>query len=124
MNPLLERALVLGGLLLAATSGWGQTVYRCGNAYQDKPCPGAVIVDAAPSRGMEIRSAAGAVVHSRAGDKARNERTLEQHRENAHNALNCGMANDQPTVQNGRIDCPTAKAEREAKRLAPDYIRK
>ena len=70
------------------------------------------------------RSANGAIVHSRAGDKGRNERTAERSREDMHNIFGCALAGDQATYQGGRFDCAMAKAQREAKRLTPDYIRK
>lgn len=74
----MNRLVLALPLILASGVASGQTVYRCGSSYQDKPCPGATVIDAEPSKGMEVRSRTGAVVHSRSGDKARGERQIEQ----------------------------------------------
>ena len=115
---------VLIAFVLAAGASQAQPVYRCGNAYSDKPCPDAKVIDAEPNKGMEVRGPGGAVIHSREGDKGRNARSLEQMHENIRNALNCGIAGDPAAGKNGRLDCPTVKAQQDAKRLTPDYIRK
>lgn len=111
-------------LLTILSSAHADTVYRCGNAYQDKPCAGAIVIDAQPSKGMEVRTSAGSVVHSHEGDKARGARTVETMNENSRNALKCGRAGQAPKVQGGYVDCGAAKAERDAKRLTPDLIKK
>lgn len=118
---ILQTCAALIAVCLASAAS-AQTVYRCGNVYQDKPCPGATIVDAEPNKGMEVRSPNGSVVHSPSGDKGRNARTMEQMHENIRTAIAC--AGDAPTVTNNRIDCPSVKAQRDAKRVTPDYIRK
>ena len=76
-------AAAVGLLLLAITyPASSDPVYRCGNVYQDHPCPGATTIDAQPNTGMEVRRSSGAVVHSRDGDEARNARQMEIFREN------------------------------------------
>ncbi|TFZ01138.1 hypothetical protein [Ramlibacter rhizophilus] len=42
--------------LLASTPAWGQAIYRCGNTYADRPCPGARAVEAADERLPEQRA--------------------------------------------------------------------
>ena len=111
-------------LLATAHQAFSEPVYRCGNAYQDSPCPGATTIDAQPNTGMEVRSSSGAVVHSREGDKARNARQMEIIRDIQHNALACAVAGDVVTVKNNRIECRASKAQEDAKRLTPDYIKK
>ena len=111
-------------LVLVVIVARAEPVYRCGNAYQDKPCPGATIIDAEPNKGMEVRTSSGAVVRSPDGDKGRTARAMELGRENMHNGIVCGLATETAAVANGRFDCPTARAQQEAKRLTPDYIRK
>lgn len=71
-----------------------------------------------------MRTSAGSVVHSQAGDKARGARTVETMNENSRNALKCGLAGQAPKVRGGYVYCDVAKAERDAKRATTDYIRK
>ncbi len=59
---LLLVVLVLGAPPQAAAQAAGDTVYRCGNSYSSKPCPGGGPVDAAdprsPAQQREARQAA------------------------------------------------------------------
>lgn len=104
-------------------SAAAQTVYRCGSAYSDKPCPGAKVVDATPDTGMDVRTSGGAVVHSRAGDKARGARSLEVINENSRNAVHCGLSGEAIANRGGHLECPASKAKARAQRATPDYIR-
>jgi len=43
---------------------WSQTVYKCGNAYSQQPCPGATVVDASDARTPAQRAHAEAATTS------------------------------------------------------------
>ncbi|MBA2676623.1 hypothetical protein [Ramlibacter sp.] len=74
-----HRTTTLAVLLLAALGAGtasAQTVYRCGNSYSQKPCPGGAAVDAA-----DPRSAAQAADTTAAAQRnARAAETLEKER--------------------------------------------
>ena len=123
---ILKCGFAPAGLLLLSIfhPALAEPVHRCGSVYQDHPCPGATTIDAQPSTGMEVLSSSGAVVHSRDGDKARNARQMEIIIEIQRNGITCGLAGQAATAKNSRIECPAVKAQDDAKRLTPDYIRK
>lgn len=63
-------------MCLAAAHAAGQTVYRCGSAYSDAPCPQATVVDAADARTPAQRADAKQV----AADEKRLGAQMEQDR--------------------------------------------
>lgn len=68
-NRCLAAAALFAGVALASTSAAPQTMYRCGNKYQDKPCDdgqkgrtlGTTPAPAAPSKSGQERPASRAV---------------------------------------------------------------
>jgi hypothetical protein len=60
MNRKIKRCLVLGLLVLAASSTYAQTVYKCKSngsvVYSHEPCLGAQIVDTTPTQGLDKSS--------------------------------------------------------------------
>ena len=74
----LTLALSLG---LVSFSAQSQTVYRCGNAYSQAPCPDATLVDASDSRSASQQADARQVARQQrqqADDMARERRALER----------------------------------------------
>ena len=57
-RALLWGLLVLGAAVDASAQGTADPVYRCGNSYSSKPCPGAVAVDVADPRSPAQQRAA------------------------------------------------------------------
>jgi hypothetical protein len=50
--------VLCGGLIGLCLGSAQAAIYRCGNTYQDSPCPGARTVEAADARSPEQRAAA------------------------------------------------------------------
>ena len=125
-GPCASQVMRLTFVLLVATLATSATAetYRCGNTYQDHPCPGGALVDTTATSGAELRGPTGKVVHSRQGDQARIERSKERIHEITHNGLGCAVAGQQAVRVGETIDCPAMKAERDAKRQTPDYIKR
>lgn len=44
------RATVAAAVLSGMPLAWAQTVYRCAHLYSDRPCPGAVAIEASDTR--------------------------------------------------------------------------
>jgi hypothetical protein len=63
-------------LMLSALSANAQSVYRCGNAYSESPCPQARIVDASDARTQAQRAEAQRV----ADDEQRRGAQMERER--------------------------------------------
>ncbi len=60
MNRKMKRCLVLGLLVLAVSSPYAQTVYKCKSngsvVYSHEPCLGAQVVDTTPTQGLDKSS--------------------------------------------------------------------
>ncbi len=82
MNPGTTTLAVLLLAALGASAATAQTVYRCGNSYSQKPCPGGAAVDAADPRSpaQAADTTAAAKRNARAAQTLEKERlTQEEH---------------------------------------------
>ena len=89
------------------TPAWGQTVYKCGNAYSQQPCPGATIVDASDARTPTQRAHAEAATTSTDAMAAKLEKARlagekvvasKSHKNQAHPVTGAKAAADRKSV--------------------------
>ncbi|HSI53326.1 MAG TPA: hypothetical protein VK981_05100, partial [Ramlibacter sp.] len=59
MNGKLAMALSCAALMVAAPGATAEEIYRCGDSYSNKPCPGGQQVQAADPRSASQRAQAG-----------------------------------------------------------------
>ena len=80
------RQAVISVSLAGIPAAWAQPIYRCANLYSDRPCPGAVPVDADDSRSPRQKAETDGATRqiAREADHLERERhTLENARQNA-----------------------------------------
>jgi len=96
MNP---RLLFIAALLAGASAQAEQkTVYRCGQTYQDSPCPGGKVVDVADERSEAERRAGLETARQQAklGSKLQRERLDEERGRRLAGAANLGAPSKKP----------------------------
>jgi hypothetical protein len=88
------KSLAISALLLAALSANAQTVYRCGSAYSQEPCPQAQRIDVTDSRTDSQRAEArqAAADEQRLGTRMEHERLALQTSYKPAGAGNLGAA--------------------------------
>ena len=80
------RQAVISVSLAGIPAAWAQPIFRCANLYSDRPCPGAVPVDADDSRSARQKAETDGATRqiAREADHLERERhTLENARQNA-----------------------------------------
>ncbi len=112
------RRLIAAFFLAASAVPAGvaaQNVYRCGNAYNQKPCADGVAVDVQDKRTPEQKAESDALIKrdSAAANAMENSRLKEEAQQRADNArLAAAMANKTTTKQKGEPADSTARAQK------------
>lgn len=88
MKPHASLAIFLIALCGITTGASAEEVYRCGNAYSQKPCPDAVVVDVQDARSKTQKTESDAAVQREAAagnamEKARLKAEAQQRADNA-----------------------------------------
>ena len=70
------RAIVAAAVLSSLPMAWAQPVYRCAQLYSDRPCPGAVAIDASDTRTPQQKAQSDGATRdmARAADRMERER--------------------------------------------------
>ena len=88
MKPSSLRAIFYIALCALSTGATGQNVYKCGNAYSQKPCTDAVVVDVQDSRTPVQKAESDALIKrdaaaANAMEKTRLKEEAQQRADNA-----------------------------------------
>ena len=80
MKRYLKFLTLLATIAVWIVPAWSQTVYKCGHAYNQQPCPGATTVDVSDARTPAQRAEAAAATTSTGAMAAKleNERLLRE----------------------------------------------
>ena len=72
------RAIVAAAVLSGMPMAWAQNVYRCAHLYSDRPCPGAVTIDASDTRTPQQKAQSDGATQdmARAADRMEQERRV------------------------------------------------
>jgi hypothetical protein len=124
-NPLPSRLVVLWLLALGAAAdaqaqAAGDPVYRCGNSYSSKPCPGAAVVDAAdPRSAAQQREASQAAQRDAAlAKQMRADRLAAEHAAPKGGAANVGPVAAKPPAPAASKPHHASKAKKPGKPAA------
>ena len=86
------RTTVAAALLSGMPMVWAQTVYRCAHLYSDRPCPGAIAIDARDTRTPQEKAQSDGATQ----DIARTADRMERERRALENAQLRSAAARQP----------------------------
>jgi hypothetical protein len=132
MKHSLPIALVLIAICVVSTGAKGQNVYRCGNAYSQKPCVDGVAVDVQDTRTPEQKAQSDALIKrdSAAANTMEKTRLKEEAQQRADNAKLAAAAAKQASAKpksepaDGAASAHKTKAKKKSanKKKDPDFF--
>jgi protein subunit release factor B len=123
-------AIVYVALCALSTGATGQNVFKCGNAYSQKPCAEGVVLDVQDARTAEQKAASDALIKrdsaaANAMEKARLKEEAQQRADNAKWAATVAKKSKTSESTEGAVSDHTTKVKKKSvkKKKEPDYFR-